>query len=536
MIPDFIPTDAPDSERYVYSRLRATLPENWVVIHGRRFVLPGRNGAFEGELDFLVIDPMKGAIGLEVKGGGIERKGNDWISTDRDGNKNSIRDPGKQASAATHAIHRFLRESPGFGARHPCATSWGVVLPDCDVYRALGPDLPREITIDRSDFADLPAAINRVFEFQGVDGPALPAQAVEELVETLTPTCRLIPSLAARFSHDKESLIRLTEEQLAVLDGLDANNRIAIEGAAGTGKTLLALEKARKLAEQGKRTLLLCFNAPLADNLRESARGFEVYTFHALCREKARLASVGFTVPKGKEQQQFWEDDAPLKLLEALEALDQDRYDAVIVDEGQDFRENWWPSIEEMLRDIKQSTFYVFFDPNQNLYGGGPPRQLDVFNFKLQFNCRNTSRIAEYASKFSGVEPRMRPGAPIGADVELIECVDEPEVSKAVRKLIHRLVVDEKIDPADIVVLTNHATKTSVLKQTRQLGNFRLVELGTRKSGTDIAFTSSRRFKGLEADVVILVDVTTGEVEGQSDLLYVATSRARHLLVIVSQH
>src|SRR5262245_18918605 len=108
MIPENLSPEIPTSERYVYGRLKAALPESWIVIHGRRFLLPGKEerSPHEGELDFLVVDPRKGAIGLEVKDGGIERGKNGWFSMDRGGGRHPIRDPGAQASAATHAIAR----------------------------------------------------------------------------------------------------------------------------------------------------------------------------------------------------------------------------------------------------------------------------------------------------------------------------------------------------------------------------------------------------------------------------------------------
>lgn len=104
MIPESLSPETPASERFVYKRLEAGLPESWTVIHGRRFFLPG-NPPVEGELDFLVIDPSRGGIGLEVKGGGVERTHDGWFSTDRNQTRHAIKDPGRQASQAIHAIH-----------------------------------------------------------------------------------------------------------------------------------------------------------------------------------------------------------------------------------------------------------------------------------------------------------------------------------------------------------------------------------------------------------------------------------------------
>lgn len=536
MIPDSLAPEVPGSERYVYNRLRTLLPESWTVVHGRRFVLPGDGHPIEGELDFLVLDPTRGALCLEVKGGGIQRRSGGWFSVDRNREAHSIKDPGLQVSNAMHAILRYLRDSKGFGqAGFRCRMGWGVLFPDADAPTDLGPDLPRSFVIDRSDLADLRRAVDRMFDSNGLDGPALGPPATKALLDALLPTCHLIPSLAARLQQEESDLIRLTDEQMQVLDMLEANTRVAIEGAAGTGKTVLALEKARRLAEQGQRTLLTCFNRPLADHLQRFASAFEVASFHEICREMASRAGLDFAIPRGPRQQKlFWENEAPMLLLEALEAV-PDRYDALVVDEGQDFRADWWPAILELLSDPASGTIYVFFDPHQNIYGGGPPEALQVAPTRLVYNCRNTSRIAEYTASIVGASTKVRPGAPQGAAVETIRCTSESEMVDKVRKTLHRLVSEESISTDQIVVLSTHSPSKSALGKHRQLGNLHLVPPDAQRRPNTVIFTSLHRFKGLESDVVVLVDVREGEYTSGPEHLYVGASRARHLLVVAQQ-
>lgn len=537
MIPDHLSQETPRSERFVYGRLQRELPDSFTVIHGRRFVLPGKTGAKEGELDFLVLDPKRGCIGIEVKGGGVERQQDgSWYSTDRRGQRHQIKDPGLQASSATHSIFRFLKDSKRFGgAGYACRFGWCVALPDITVRHGLGPDLPRELLLDRSDIADISSSVNRLFRFSGVEGPPLSQAAHHALLDCLLPCCNLIPSLAARFQQDAHSLIRLTEEQTATLDMLEANTRVAVEGAAGTGKTLLALEKARRLAENGYRTLLLCFNRPLADELRKSASGFEVNTFHGLCSSMAAKAGLSFPVSAAKAKTEFWEEEAPLILMEALERLPSERFDAIVVDEGQDFRENWWPVLDEALEKGQQGTLYVFFDPNQNIYGGGPPVALGVAPTRLVFNCRNTSRIAEFSANIVGIDSRVRPGAPSGAKVQEYTCADDQNVVECARRVLHQLLVEEDIRPDQIVVLSTRSTNQSALAHTRQFGNYKLVSIDGARGANEIPFVTLQRFKGLESDVIILVDVEPAQATSSPAHLYVGTSRARHLLVVISK-
>ncbi|MEQ8690775.1 MAG: AAA family ATPase [Pseudomonadales bacterium] len=536
MIPEDLAPDIPSSERYVFNRLKESLPDNWIVIHGRRFLLPSKGRPHEGEVDFLVLDPARGLLGLEVKGGGIERTEKGWFSKDRYGAIHPIKDPGRQSADATHAIYKFLNSANRFGRQgYRCKTGWGVIFPDFEVRKSLGPGLPREVVLDRHDLADAHLAVTKMFKFCDVQGPALSEAAMSALLEELLPTFSLIPSLAARFQQDRDSLIRLTDEQTDTLDMLEANNRVAIEGAAGTGKTLLALEKARRLAAAGSRTLFLCFNRPLADELNKSADGFEVDTFHGFCSATSKLAKLAFKPPKGADQQAFWNNDAPEMLLEALELLPNVRYDAIVVDEGQDFKENWWPVIDEALADRPTGTLYVFFDPNQNIYEGGPPTAIGVSPIRLKYNCRNTTRIAEYSAQFVGAEVRSRVGAPQGAEVQRLQMANNREVLEQLRKTLHQLVVEQEIDPGQIVVLTARSVSTSLASKIDQLGNFRLVNIDSRKGALDIAFTSLGRFKGLEADAVILIDVESGAKYCSAAHLYVGASRARHLLVVLEK-
>ena len=107
MIPSIPAPKTPNSERYVYERFQSVLPAEWTVIHSQRFLLPKNGRSWEGEVDFLVLDPSRGAICFEVKGGGVHRTAEGWYSTDRHGKKHDIRDPGRQARRALHAIRRY---------------------------------------------------------------------------------------------------------------------------------------------------------------------------------------------------------------------------------------------------------------------------------------------------------------------------------------------------------------------------------------------------------------------------------------------
>ncbi len=524
MIPTEPDADTPASERYVFGRLRERLPDAWTVLHARRFFLPAREGrrAQQGEVDFIVIDPSRGIAALDVEGGEVAR---------------TRTDAGKQLQEAVRALDRYLREQPWFEhnpGRMPFA--WGVVVPDVDVRGPLGSDLPREHLVGRQDLPELRAAIDRIFEASECGPMALDEGAVAAAIRALAPALRLIRPLAARIEEESEALVRLTEEQAQILDVLDGMPRVAIEGAAGTGKTMLAMEWAGRLAATGLRVMLLCFNRPLAEFLAKRARGrFAVLNFHRACHDVCQGAGVAFEVPaQGVQQRRFWEHGAARLLREALAKRPEPRWDAIVVDEGQDFRPDWWPAVEGMLTEPGRGRLIVFFDPNQEIYGGGPAKSLEIAPARLTWNCRNTGHIARFAHAVIGTHADVREEAPEGAVVELIEVRSDDESVAEVRRHVYRLLVDEGLRADQVVVLSTRSRENSPLAK-GGLGKFGLCTLDGEPGPTQVRFGSLHQFKGLEADAVILTDVRAGDPNCSPRHIYVASSRARHLLIVIQR-
>lgn len=527
----------PASEVKVFGALRDQLPHDWTVLHARRIVVPakGRRRAVEGESDFLVIDPDRGFLVLEVKGGqeiGRERDG--WYSVDFHGTRHAIKDPGKQAQSVMHRFLELLEEHRAWPmVRGERRIGFGVVFPDFDVLSKLSPELPREMVIDRRDLARLREATRRVFDSNGIEASAMDSAAPAIALDVLTPVFRCVRSLSARIGDQEQALVQLTDEQFRVVEASAGNPRVIVQGGAGSGKTLVAMELARQFAAAGKRTLLLCFNAPLAKHLARQAQGFEVQTFHKKCLDVIRGASLSSRLPK-EHDDSFFRDSAPELMEEALDRLPDERWDAVLVDEGQDFLELWWIPIEKMLRDPKAGPLFVFWDPHQDLYGGGPGKAIGGLALTLSYNCRNTRRIGDYAAGLVDAQARFRPTAPEGDHVDRITVADQSGVVEAVRKVLHRIVREGGVPTEGIVVLSPLGRERSAVKSGR-VGPFTLVDDDVAKVGPDeVRFSTIHRFKGLEADVVVLCDVAPGETWSGSRLLHVGASRAKHCLVVIA--
>ena len=484
-----------------------------------------------------------------------------------------VRDPVRQAQNAVHKIAKYLADSPDFGGKgFGCRFGWGVVLPDTECPGDMGPDLPRSLILDRTDFLDVRRAIDRMLAYWEKSRPdprpaatrhrRLSGEGAQALVAALVERFPPASGLAVQFKEENRELLHLTEEQMVVLDSLGAHKRAAIEGAAGTGKTVLALEKARRLATSGAEVLLLCFNRPLAAELRRQAAGprrdpgglrdagfaaerLRVETFHEFCGRMAQRANLPFKPKTGRKRAtRFWAKEAPLLLLEALERRPGERYDAIVVDEGQDFLPDWWPCLDEALKDGREGTLYAFYDPNQDIYDGGPPAALEVIETRLVHNCRNTTRIAEYAADLIDLKALVRRGAPEGVPVEVLPSGGDADIVQRVGDRLRRLIVDEGVEPTRIAVVSTRTLKNSPFSGDRRAGDFRLVNLDDTGSWTSrtssrgdavrrVVFDTLDRFKGLERDVVLLLDLPGGDRAVTAHHLYVAASRAKNLLVVV---
>ena len=306
----------------------------------------------------------------------------------------------------------------------------------------------------------------------------------------------------------------------------------------GAGKTVLAIGVARHIAESGKRTLLTCFNKRLAEHLVASTEGqanLHVAHFHGLAIELAREAGLDVTEPDGNDDRTWFEETLPGLLEEAARRLGP-RYDAIVVDESQDFRPWWWPALLATHKDPDEGTLYLFGDDSQNLYGGGdlPVSEDDILP-PLPNNLRNTSSIHGFVSVFFDADG---PGAgeakgPRGSPVEVLDYDDEDELVRLVDVVITNLLEEEQLTPDDLVVLTPGGASKSRLWARRDLGRNRLSD---RPEEGAILWSTVHSFKGLERPVVILAEIEDRGLEEIAPYLRVGGTRAQHQLIVVAEH
>jgi superfamily I DNA and RNA helicase len=364
------------------------------------------------------------------------------------------------------------------------------------------------------------------------------AKEAQDLIARLTRSIGFVQILGVRIAREAEQLIQVTEEQCEVLADLEINPRMIVHGFAGTGKTILAQEFAKRLAAKGRSVLLLFYNRGIATKVRyafERDSSVNVSTFSSFAKRQVEANDHEWWEAQATKDNDFWHLSLPSKLLE-IPAAQQPKFDAVIVDEGQDFKPEWFEYLQTLLNAGHESQFCVFLDEHQDVFGHWKHFPCSPAPAKkvLTKNCRNTKTIVDYLNqayptKMASFE-RSPGGVPI---VERLVRSDIEEQTQLVRDIKH-LIANEQIQPGAIVVLLNSTKEESSLAETKAIAGFALESTYARYDNTAkrIHYSTIEIFKGLEADIVF---VLLGDRVPAADIpnaLYVQGSRAKHALYV----
>jgi superfamily I DNA and RNA helicase len=318
-------------------------------------------------------------------------------------------------------------------------------------------------------------------------------------------------------------LLDLTSEQMVVLQAIRRVKRAMILGGAGTGKTVLAVEKSRQLASSGFRVLLLCYNAPLRQHLASTLHGssVDVETFHSLVLREARRAKSKTPFDPTSE---WYEIEAPRILGEAA-ARNGTQYDAVLVDEAQDFAMEWLSVTQSLVAD--DGLLYLFADSHQDLYRRGWSIPEGLVELELTVNCRNTGPIARRVASI--FDDRLDGKFVDGPEPRFVEVDRREQLAPYVVGLVESIVLEDKIEPTQLIVLTDSTSVVSELRSTGVAGH-----LFTTLDGHGIPVETVYRFKGLERDVVVLALSDAATIEDLRAVAYVGLSRAKVGLYVVA--
>jgi hypothetical protein len=324
-------------------------------------------------------------------------------------------------------------------------------------------------------------------------------------------------------------------EQTQLLGVTRLLHRVEIRGGAGSGKTVLAIRQASDLASgratgERQRVAVVCYSYGLAHHLRRSLltgstarRPAFVGTFEDLAR------AWGIEITGSRDDSDFWEVELPaLMAARAAELTPGERFDAVIVDEAQDFANDWWTPLVGALRDETTGGIFAYSDERQRVFArfGRPP--LAMVPLVLDHNLRNTRQIAQSFVTLAPTSMVLRGGD--GPQVEFVP-VATADAIDAADDQIERLL-DEGWEPRDIALLTMGA-RHPVQKERQETLGFAGYWDGFW-SNDDVFYGHVLGFKGMERRAVVLCVNEAGTRDRSRERLYVGLSRATDRLVVVA--
>lgn len=514
------------SERSTYQALIDQLEPNDLVVPGQRVT----DHLKDHEVDFVVAIEGAGIVCVEVKGGEVWHDGDGWRQI-RGGRQFTI-EPVRQAREACYALRDFIEKDPRWTQGR---LRWDhvVVLPNTELPDDFGlPDCPRWKVIDRSDLPELVDKLRYVLVRQELDRPLLTKEGIDQLLTALSGRGLPQRDVVARALANEDAADALTEHQAIVLDAIRLLRRVEVRGGAGSGKTFLAMEQARRLAQRGERVALVCYSHGLASYLERVCetwprrqRPAYVGEFHAL--------GVQWGAPEGpdealrtEETVRFWERDLPLQMASLAEGLEPGhRFDSIVVDEAQDFADAWWDPLLAALRDPVDGGLYVFTDEGQRVFDrfGSPP--VPLVPLILDHNLRNTRQIANAFQPL--VDHPMRFLGGEGPAVTFVAC-SRADALDAGDDQIDALL-EQGWRPEDLALLT---TGSRHPEQAERQKEGHTAYWDSFWDTDQVFYGHVLGFKGLERRCVVLVVNETGMFERSRERLYVGLSRARDQLVV----
>lgn len=496
MIPEHGPHETNSAgERDLYTALKRNLPDSYTVIHSLPWLCKAveqidRKAKPTGEIDFLIIHPDNGVLALEVKSGKYHVQNSVFVHI-RD---KRVIDPITQTRRNIHGLAAWLGVNPSLRLR----LGYGLVFPHSD-FRAspIAPGLydttatpPQPIYID---YLQMPNVAERIIELMqywkgALKNPPLGEHKAQELVNALCPTINGLPSWSSKIVYDNKVWLKLTSEQSSAVRLILKKETSLITGWPGTGKTLIAIEAARKLSTDGKRTLVISFNSRLKDHIKSQLseyQGCAVYTWHGLCAQATKLLEV----PTGSDD---WYQSTCLRHLQ--DALDQGlmgEYDALILDEAQALNKKW---CELLFKWFKKKTIACFCDETQvfsferdTICLDDLSSLLEVKPYVLTIVIRMPKAVTEILAEV--VPPNFQYHSPrdIESDSALEIMTSAPQQEL---KLIRSQLIHAGVNPDDIITLIDSIQ-----------GSNHYDYLVNEK----IPFAAIARFRGLECPIVIVL-------------------------------
>lgn len=522
-----------ESEKVFYEALKNKLSDKFSVFYSIKWFTLIDGIKKHSECDFLIFHPSYGYLTIEVKGGKeIKKVGDEWrlLNSESDEDYRVLkRSPFKQAEESMYYFKNYYEEQ--FGYFYKGVYGFAVAFPFYSINEDFGPEGPKNLIIDYNDLNNLEQKVYDIFNYWRGKNHNFISFSSDQQVKFINMINKRIALSAAA-----GSLIEIRSRQLEEVNRIQDNyivflhnyKQAFIIGGAGTGKTWIGIKKAKQEAEQNKKVLFLCFNKQLNEFVSSIVEpyGVDCYTFHSFI-----ISIFGYN-----QYNNLFDKSRELSGVADLfdNYLNLPQYDCIIVDEAQDFNEEWAYCVRLLLKDQKQSHLYVFYDENQNIFkrNFGNAFMIDYPPFVLTENIRNTAGIYKWAVNETNLGTSIRPNTIEGVEPEKIQFKHSKHAIRKLEELLNTLIKKECVSNKSIVVLSNRSIENSILNGKKNLANFQFVTENRKLLDNEIMFRTIQGFKGLEADVVILLN-HINEEPLDSKQLYVGYTRARFYLYVI---
>ena len=508
-----------------------------------------------GELDFLVLVPGYGFFAIEVKHGHVKREQGMWVYTNRKGEKTKKpKSPFAQVSDSYHSVRNFLlgkvkKSNPGLYNRlSKIIWSTGVAFTSMEEFVDFEPEGESWQVLSRSGL-NMPV-INYLYalskgehhrsRYKGWYDPdtSRPTKKdCEDVIKVLRGDFDISYNALNDILDTNQSIDEFTEEQFSVLDFARFNPKSLIQGGAGTGKTLLALEMLREKVQEEKSVALFCFNTQLGEKLHDTSLRIKDDELRSFCGtfHSYLIKKTGLVAPEEKElKNKFFKEDLPLQfLIEFEEINEEEKFDYLILDEAQDLITlNYLEVFNLILKGgLSRGNWVMFGDfSDQSIYENDPVKSLEIlrdyseFSYfpPLKVNCRNLPKVSELNSQFTGVTYSRN----YFSDNQGFCKVYYPVKNKRMDNLIEILdgLKQEGIAFEEITLLSPKSKENSIVNNNEKIEHY--ISQG-------IEFSTIQSFKGLENSIIILYDFDEIDSEQSRRLLYVGISRAKQRVYLI---
>ncbi len=375
------------SEEKFFIACRDQLSDKYHVFFSVRWYSEENGTRVDSECDFLIFNPDYGFLCVECKGGrGIYVEDDTWYLEEYNEDRRLRRSPYKQAEESMRFFKQYYEDE--LETAYPGIYGNAVAFPNFAVSSPINVESPLALTIDSDDMGNLQARVVEIFRYfnvkRGGRTSFMAPDAQKKFISLINKRVALSIAAGALIEDKKRELAEINQTQDVIIDFLAHYPRAFIIGGAGTGKTWIGIKKIKRCVATGKKALYLCCNNTLAKQVKSYIGSADADVFSVDEFAFAILGDICKTAPVVNGCREY---------ADLLEKHNVKQYDIVVVDEAQDFTEDWAYCANLLVKD--NGSLYVFYDENQNVFSRsfGDKFYIEAQPFVLRYNIRNTSNI-----------------------------------------------------------------------------------------------------------------------------------------------